>query len=137
MKAHLVTPRDGASKPSTVMGHWSIEGHLPTLLARVHPAPITHGQQLEPAHPHPAAAAVLPTCSSSATSSILWRLAGSAQAFLLATRRVVDAKMVSTTCLVAGGSGKRVWVVWRGRHGGGILLHSCPHTQLLGKLSTG
>lgn len=38
------------------------------------------------------------TCSSNATSSILLRFAGSAQAALLATRRVVLARMVSTTC---------------------------------------
>ena len=37
-------------------------------------------------------------CSSSATSSILLRLPGSSQATLLATRRVVEARMVATTC---------------------------------------
>ena len=42
--------------------------------------------------------ALTPTCSSSATSSILRRFSGSAQAFLLATRRVVEARMVSMTC---------------------------------------
>ena len=47
------------------------------------------------------------TCSSSATSSILVRLAGSAQAALLATRRVVEARMVDTTCSHGSGGGCR------------------------------
>lgn len=67
------------------------------------------------------------TCSSRATSSIFSRLAGSFQAFLLATKRVVLDRMVSTICarwfervrdraLVV--DGRASGVCW-GRHGAG------------------